>query len=254
MAVGNPFISPKDRDAHTHEQMGKHLSAHIEKGKGNVPSIPEPLICKPKQLESWRIFKIMSEFVEGFEMLQKYTLAATFFGSTRTTFEDHFYRSATELAGKLSKQGFAIITGGAGGIMEAANKGAYEAGGASVGLNIRLPQEQAPNSYLTDMANFDHFFVRKTMLAFASEVYIYFPGGFGTLDEFFEVLTLDQTKKIKRVPIVLFGSEYWGPLIEFMKTKLLSEHSAIDADDLTLFYLTDSVDEAFDYIVRNVKC
>lgn len=254
MALGNPFIPHKDKEKHTHEQMGKHLSAHIEKGKGKVPSTPEPLICKPKTLESWRIFKIMSEFVEGFELLQKYSLAATFFGSTRSSFEDHFYRDATELAGKLSKRGFAIVTGGAGGIMEAANKGAYEAGGASVGLNIRLPMEQAPNSYLTDMANFDHFFVRKTMLAFASEVYVYFPGGYGTLDEFFEILTLDQTKKIKKVPIVLFGSEYWSPLIEFMKTKLLSEHSAIDEADLELFYLTDSVDEAFEYIIKNVKC
>jgi uncharacterized protein (TIGR00730 family) len=254
MALGNPFIHKKDEEDDKHQQLGKRLSTHIEKGKEYVPVSREPLVCKPKQLESWRIFKIMSEFVEGFEFLQKYTLAATFFGSTRTTFEDHFYTDATLLAGKLSKKGFAIVTGGAGGIMEAANKGAYEAGGASVGLNIELPQEQRPNSYLTDMANFDHFFVRKTMLAFASEVYIYFPGGFGTLDEFFEILALDQAKKIKRVPIVLFGSEYWQPLIDFLKVKLLSEHSAIDPGDLDLFYLTDSVDDAYDYIIKNVKC
>src|SRR5262249_37404934 len=153
------------------------------------------------------------EFVEGFEVINKYALAATFFGSTRTSFESGIYQAATDLAGKLAKQGFAVITGGSAGIMEAANKGAFEAGGASVGLNIRLEANQPMNRYVTEQVTFDHFFVRKVMLTFASNVYIYFPGGFGTMDEFFEIVTLVQTAKIQPIPIVLYGKEYWTPLI-----------------------------------------
>src|SRR6185295_18232893 len=154
-------------------------------------------------------------------------------------------------ASRLAKVGFAIITGGSSGIMQAANEGAYEAGGSSVGLNIRLDSNQGKNEYLTDYMIFDHFFVRKVMLTFASEVYIYFPGGFGTMDEFFEILTLIQTDKIKKVPIVLYGREYWTPLMAFFKTKLLEEHEAIDSVDMNLFTLVDSVDEAFEYITKN---
>jgi uncharacterized protein (TIGR00730 family) len=200
------------------------------------------------------VFKIMSEFVEGFELLGRYGLAATFFGSVRKSFEDRFYADATELAARLAKSGYAIITGGSAGVMEAANKGAHDAGGSSIGLNIRLDTHQGANHYLTDYMIFDHFFVRKVMLTFASEVYIYFPGGFGTLDEFFEIVTLVQTKKIRRIPIVIYGKEYWTPLIEFMKTKMLAEHQAIDPSDLDIFHLVDSVDEAYDYIIKNVRC
>lgn len=239
------------KDVH---QTARELTRAIEVGKHEVPELPSPLVCKPTQLESWRVFKIMSEFVEGFELLGKYGLAATFFGTTRQTFEQHFYAEATELAGRLAKAGFAIITGGASGIMRAANQGAHDAGGASVGLNIRLPNAQAENQYLTDDVTFDHFFVRKVMLTFASEVYIYFPGGFGTLDEFFEIVTLIQTNKIKRIPVVCYGKEYWDPLVEFFRTKLLAEHKAIDEADLGLFVVVDTVDEAFDYITKNVKC
>jgi uncharacterized protein (TIGR00730 family) len=239
------------RDVH---QAAEHLTKTIAEGKQNVPANPPPLVCKPRQLESWRVFKIMSEFVEGFELLGRYGLAATFFGTQRQTFEDHFYADATELAGRLAKHGFAIITGGASGIMQAANEGAYNAGGASVGLNIRLEANQAANKFLTDYMIFDHFFVRKVMLTFASEVYIYFPGGFGTLDEFFEIVTLIQTKKIQKIPIVLYGKEYWTPLIEFFKSKLLTEHKAIDPEDLDIFHLVDSVDAAYDYIIENVHC
>lgn len=230
------------------------LTRHIEEGKSTIPETPSPLICKPAQLESWRVFKIMSEFVEGFNLLGKYGLAASFFGSARATFEDRYYQQATELAAKLAKAGYAIITGGSTGIMQAANKGAYDAGGASVGLNIRLADNQPNNSYLTDSMLFDHFFVRKVMLTFASEVYVYFPGGFGTLDEFFEILTLVQTKKIKKVPIVLYGKEYWTPFINLFSSHLLSEHKAINPEDLELFTVVDSVDEAFDYIQKNVRC
>lgn len=237
-----------------HQKMGTHLAKTIEEGKGSVPLDPAPLVCKPREIEPWRVFKIMSEFVSGFELLSKYSTAVTFFGSTRRGFEDHFYLAATELAGKLAKRGFAVITGGSSGIMEASNKGAYDAGGQSIGLNIRLDENQGDNSYLTETLAFDHFFARKTMLTFASEVYVFFPGGFGTLDEFFEIVTLVQTKKIKRIPVVVYGREYWEPLIAFFKQKLYDEHKAIDREDMEIFKLVDSVDEAYDYIVQNVKC
>ncbi len=237
-----------------HREMGNMLSRAIQEGKTDVPASPEPLICKPQQIESWRVFKIMSEFVEGFELLKKYGLAATFFGTARQTFENHFYEEATALAGRLAKSGFAVITGGNAGIMQAANKGAFDAGGASIGLNIRLESSAGINQFLTDSATFDHFFVRKVMLAYASEVYIYFPGGFGTLDEFTEILTLIQTKKIRAVPIVLYGKEYWTPLLEFFDTKLFREHAAIDEADMKLYHVVDSVDEAFEYIQSVVKC
>jgi len=234
--------------------MAQKLTRAIEEGKEGPPEEASPLVCKPNKLESWRLFKIMAEFTEGFELLGKYGLAASFFGTARMTFEDRLYKDATELAGRLAKAGYAVITGGAAGIMEAANKGAYDAGGASVGLNIRLDSKQGTNQYITDQIMFDHFFVRKVMLTFASEVYIYFPGGFGTLDEFFEIVTLIQTNKIRRVPIVLYGRDYWTPLVEFFRTKLLAEHKAIDSEDMNLFVIADSVDEAFDYILKNVRC
>ena len=238
--------------AEHHEVMGQVLTQAIQQGKREIPDIPDPLVMKPADLESWRVFKIMSEFVEGFELLKKYGLAATFFGTARDTFEPHFYEEATALAGKLATSGFAVITGGGSGIMGAANKGAYEAGGASIGLNIRLDKSQGLNSYVTDSMTFEHFFVRKVMLTFASEVYIYFPGGYGTMDEFFEIITLVQTNKIRKVPIILYGKEYWLPLIAFLKTKLYGEHRAIDEADMDLYFVADSVDEAYEYIMKTV--
>ena len=138
--------------------------------------------------------------------------------------------------------------------MQAANRGAYEAGGASVGLNINLPETQVYNPYLTERFGFDHFFVRKVMLTYASEVYVYFPGGFGTLDEFFEIVTLVQTKKIRKVPIILFEKKYWVPLLTFIDKILYEERKTIDREDMNLYKLVDSVDEAYDYIVANVSC
>ena len=237
-----------------HHLMGAQLSRMVEEGKGQVPAEPAPLVCKPRELEPWRVFKIMSEFVQGFELLQKYALAATVFGSTRTLPDNPWYIAATELAGRLAKRGFAVITGGSAGIMEAANKGAFEAGGASVGLNINLDEKQSMNRYVTEEITFHHFFVRKVMLTFASEVYIYFPGGFGTLDEFYEILTLVQTKKIKRIPIVLFGKEYWQPMLDEFRERLYKEYQAISEDDMELYVVVDTVDEAYDYITKNVKC
>jgi uncharacterized protein (TIGR00730 family) len=138
--------------------------------------------------------------------------------------------------------------------MQAANKGAFEAGGTSIGLNIALANAQGYNKYLTNKLQFEHFFVRKTMLTYASEVYVYFPGGFGTLDEFFEILTLIQTEKIRKVPILLFGKAFWTPLLLFIEETLYEKHKAIDKNDMKLYVVVDSVDEAFEYIIKNVQC
>jgi uncharacterized protein (TIGR00730 family) len=226
----------------------------IHDGRATMPEDQPLLVCKPNKIESWRVFKIMSEFVEGFDLIRRYSLAATFFGSARATLDDAVYQQATELASRLAKKGFAIITGGSSGIMQAANKGAFESGGASVGLNIRLPHEQGYNPYLTDKFEFDHFFVRKVMLTYASEVYIYFPGGFGTLDELFEIVTLVQTGKIRAVPIVLYDKAYWTPLLEFIDAKLCKQYETIDASDQKLYHVVDSVDEAYEYISSHVTC
>jgi len=235
-------------------ETAEQLTKTIHEGRRTMPDDRPLLVCKPKKIESWRVFKIMSEFIEGFDIIRRYGLAVTFFGSSRATLEDEVYKHATDLAGRLAKRGFAIITGGSAGIMQAANKGAFETGGASVGLNINLPDLQTYNHYLTEKFDFDHFFVRKVMLTYASEVYVYFPGGFGTLDEFFEIVTLVQSKKIRKVPIVLFGKEYWEPLLAYIEKTLYKEHTAINEEDMRLYTLVDSVDEAYDYIVANVTC
>ncbi|HEY4502655.1 MAG TPA: TIGR00730 family Rossman fold protein [Candidatus Paceibacterota bacterium] len=216
--------------------------------------IARALLCDENNAaESWRIFKIIAEFVSGFEVLQRYDLAVTFFGSARCGFGDKVYKQATELARKLSKAGFAIITGGGGGVMEAANKGAFEAGGPSVGLNIELPREQALNKYLNDSQGFHYFFTRKVMLSFASEVYIFMPGGFGTLDELFEIATLIQTKKIPKLPLILIGRDYWEPLMAWLRSDLYMHAKAIDKEDLELFHLCDSAEEAFTIIMEHTK-
>lgn len=234
----------------TREQLAKA----IHEGHSTMPKDRPLLVCKPKKIESWRVFKIMSEFIEGFDIIRRYGLAATFFGGSRTSVDEDIYKYASELAYKLAKKGFAVITGGSSGIMQAGNKGAFEAGGASVGLNINLPDVQMYNPYLTEKFGFDHFFVRKVMLTYASEVYVYFPGGFGTLDEFFEIVTLVQSKKIRRVPIILFGKTYWEPLLAYIEKTLYREHGAISEEDMSLYTLVDSVDEAYEYIINNVSC
>ncbi len=206
-------------------------------------------------VQSWRVFRIMSEFVQGFELLRNHDLAATFWGSARTEPGTKYYKAAEELAAKLAKKDFSIISGGGGGIMEASNVGAYKVNGKSVGLNIQLPFEQKLNPYTTESLNFEFFFSRKVMLTFASEVYVYFPGGFGTLDEFFEIVTLMQTKKIELLPIVLYGKDYWEPLIDFFKKSLVKKFETVSPEDMDLFCVVDSVDEAYKYIIKNVpKC
>jgi uncharacterized protein (TIGR00730 family) len=227
----------------------------MKNGKGKRPRVEVDLLKKETDnpLDSWRIFKIMSEFVQGFEMIRKYGKATTFFGSARCGLDDERYREATALASLLSKEGFTVITGGGSGIMEAANRGAFQSGGKSVGLNIELPMEQKINPSVHESMPFHYFFTRKVMLSFASDVYIYFPGGFGTLDEFFELVTLVQTKKIKRIPIILYGKDFWGPLVKWFDEGLVGEFKTIDKGDLELFHLVDSVEEAHETITKLVK-
>ena len=203
-------------------------------------------------IQSWRVFRIMAEFVQGFELLRDTGLAATFWGSARLRPDDRYYKAAEDLASKLAKKGFSIVSGGGGGIMEASNVGAFKVGGKSIGLNIHLPFEQKLNPYTTHSLNFDFFFSRKVMLTFASEVYVYFPGGFGTMDEFFEIVTLIQTKKIAQLPIVLYGKEFWEPLLRFFEQDMLKKFGTISAEDLSLFVIMDDVDDAYKYIMKHV--
>jgi len=194
--------------------------------------------------ETWRIFRIISEFVEGFETMSQVGPAVSIFGSSRTEPDSPYYGQACQIAGELARRGFAIITGGGPGIMEAANKGASEAGGKSIGLNISLPMEQEPNPYQNIPLYFHYFFVRKVMFVKYAVSFVCFPGGFGTMDEFFESMTLIQTGKSPAMKVVLMGREFWDPLVEWMRAFMLEKHRSIDADDLNLFTVTDDVQHA----------
>ncbi len=211
----------------------------------------KPLYRDPSQ-ETWRLFRIMAEFVEGFETMSPIGQAVCVFGSARTGPERPAYRAAVELGSKLVRRGFAVITGGGPGIMEAANKGAYEAGGTSIGLNITLPMEQTANDYQNVSMEFHYFFVRKLMFLKYSVGMVCFPGGFGTMDEFFEALTLFQTRKSPVCPIVLFDSRFWKPWVELMSRLLLEEYATISPEDLSMFLVTDDVDEAVSYLRTRV--
>ncbi len=201
--------------------------------------------------ESWRLFKIMAEFVEGFEELPKVYPAVTIFGSTRVKPEDPCYQKAEEIARELVRAGFSVITGGGPGVMEAANKGAAEEGGYSVGINIRLPLEQEPNPYANVRLEVRYFFVRKVMMAKYAVGFVFLPGGYGTLDELFEILTLVQTRKVRPVPIVLVGREYWGGLVSWLKETVLAG-GKISPEDLELFALLDEPEEVVTYIREKV--
>ncbi|MBX3395884.1 MAG: TIGR00730 family Rossman fold protein [Phycisphaerae bacterium] len=202
-----------------------------------------PLFRDPAE-ETWRLFRIMAEFVDGFEAMSQVGKAISIFGSARTRPSAPHYKAAREVGARLAREGFAVITGGGPGIMEAANRGAHEAGGHSIGLNIALPHEQKPNRFQSIGVEFHYFFVRKVMFVKYSLGLICFPGGFGTLDEFFESMTLIQTEKSPRHPVVLFDTAYWRPMIKFMEKTLLNEYGAISRRDLDLFFLTDDIDEA----------
>ncbi len=197
--------------------------------------------------ETWRVFRIMAEFVEGFDELSKMGPAVSIFGSARTEPEDRYYKLAEKTAREVVKAGFAVITGGGGGIMEAANKGAYESGGTSVGLNIELPHEQKPNPYQNISLEFKYFFARKMMFTKYARGFIIMPGGFGTLDEYFESLTLMQTVKMAKFPVVMMGSDYWRGLLDWIKDVMLRE-GTISEEDIDLYKLTDDPEEAVRFI------
>jgi uncharacterized protein (TIGR00730 family) len=188
--------------------------------------------------EAWRLFKIIGEFVEGVETLHEIGPAVSIFGSARVPPEDPVYQKAQTIAALFAKQGFAVITGGGGGVMEAANKGAAEAGGTSVGLNINLPFEQKANPYANIQIDFDYFFVRKVMFVKYAMAYIIMPGGFGTLDELFESMTLIQTHRIKPLPVVLVGTDHWSELIGWIRSRLLG-NNLISPKDIEIFQLLD---------------
>jgi uncharacterized protein (TIGR00730 family) len=203
-----------------------------------------------KSNDSWSIFKIMGEFVEGYDRMGQIGPCVSIFGSARTKPDNPHYQKARDIAFKLVNKGYGVITGGGPGIMEAGNKGAKEGGGTSVGLNIVLPFEQHGNQYVDHdkSINFDYFFVRKVMFVKYSQGFIVMPGGFGTLDEFFEALTLIQTDKIGRFPIILVGRDFWSGLLDWIKTTLIEKEKNASADDVFLFTLVDTADEAVEEI------
>ena len=191
--------------------------------------------------DAWRVFRIISEFVDGFEVLNMLPPAVTIFGSARTKPGDPYYEKARELGKLIAKENLCVITGGGGGIMEAANRGAFEADGISVGCNIELPTEQIPNKYINKLISFRYFFVRKVMFVKYAHAFVAFPGGFGTLDEVFEMLTLIQTHKIKKFPVVLVGKKYWEGMLNWINDPMLTS-GRVSPEDLDLFNIEDSME------------
>ncbi len=237
---------------------GHHTKAHRAIGDAKPPTEDEVLLESPapreavelhKASDSWRVLRILGEFVWGFDNLSDITDGVSIFGSARTPPGDPQYEAAVETGRLLAQAGIPVITGGGPGIMEAANKGAREANGVSVGCNIELPFEQGSNPYVTKSLNFKFFFVRKTMFVKYATAFIVFPGGYGTLDELFEALTLIQTGKVRHFPVILFGKEYWGPLIGWLRSTVASERK-ISLGDLDLFGITDDPAEAVRIVVK----
>src|SRR5215217_761679 len=231
-----------------------------KKRKGRGRKLPgttqdEQLLESPRadeftHTDPWRVFRIMGEFVEGFDELASLNRGIAIFGSARTKADDPDYKAAQETAALLAAEGFAVITGGGPGVMEAANKGAFEAGGLSIGCNIELPFEQRPNAYQTRSLKFKYFFVRKMMFVKYSLGFVIFPGGFGTFDELFEALTLIQTKKIRNFPVVLFGSSYWSGLLDWLRAVVLTD-GKISEHDLAMFHVVDTPQEVLDIVTRS---
>lgn len=212
-------------------------------------------ISEPKKYIFWlkghirgvsfvRISRILSEFINGFRFIRRYNKIISFFGSSKAKRGTLYYKEAEKLSFLLSKKGYAIMTGGGGGVMEAANKGAYLAGGDSIGLNINLPEEQKLNKYVKNSISFRYFFTRKVMFNFASEAYVFFPGGFGTLDEFSEILNLIHTKKVKKIPVILVHAHYWRPLLSWIEKMLYKQKKTIGKKDLEIYTLVDNIKEA----------
>jgi len=229
----------------------------------------DPIVCKiPKSAEernsldgldlqssdsmTWRIFRIMSEFVSGFHFIGQFKKTISFFGSARSEQGERYYQDAYDLARRLGKSGFNVVTGGGPGIMEAANRGAQESDAQSIGLNVQLPYEQRINPYVTKGIGFHYFFTRKVMLSAAGQAYVFFPGGFGTLDEFFEIITLIQTRKMESIPIVLYGRDFWKPLADYINDIVFEKFHSISQKDTELFVIADSVSDAY-RILNNSK-
>lgn len=235
------------------------LIMKLKKGKTlNVPASKLPK--EPEGLEAqgdfraslhWKVLRIFGEFVDGFQFIADFKKTVTFFGSARFAPDTRWYQEAQRLAQGLGKQGFSIITGGGPGIMEAANRGAHDVDADSVGLNIQLPHEQRINDYLSTGIGFHYFFTRKLMLSYSAQVYVFFPGGFGTLDEFLEILTLVQTNKIERIPIILVGKEYWEGFLEWVEKTVLEKFAAIDKEDMRLYTVVDTAEEALALIRKS---
>ena len=247
----------KARQVHEPETIAEAKDARVEDGYWKLTD-DEILLRSPepgddyKTSDSWRVFRIMGEFVSGFDELATVTRGVSIFGSARTSPDDPLYESVHQTAYLLGNAGFEIITGGGPGVMQAANQGAHDAGVVSVGCNIELPFEQSTNPYLTKSLTFKYFMVRKTMFIKFSNAYVIFPGGFGTMDELFEALTLIQTKKIRNFPVVLFGSQYWRGLLAWLTSTMLNEKMIAD-EDLALIHLTDSPQDAVDFIVSTCE-
>ena len=210
---------------------------------------PSPSSTDFTRTDPWRVLRIMGEFIEGFDSLNFIDKGVTIFGSARTSPEDPMYKAAQETAAILAKAGFAVITGGGPGIMEAANKGARQVGGRSIGCNIELPFEQGANPYIDTLVNFRYFFVRKTMFIKYAQAFVIFPGGFGTLDELFEAITLIQTGKIYQFPVILFGRHYWAGLLRWLNSRVLVERK-ISPGDMDLMIITDDPQEAADAVIH----
>jgi len=201
------------------------------------------------QEDTWRVFRIMSEFVDGFEILSKVGKAVSIFGSSRSTDNNKYYKLAEEIAYLLAKEGFAIITGSGPGIMEAANKGTKRAGGLSIGLNIQLPSEQQPNKYVDTLLDFHYFFIRKVMFVKYAKAFVIMPGGYGTLDEFTEAINLIQTQRIPRFPVILFGSEYWKGMLDWIRDRVLKSGN-ISKEDLNIFTVVDKPKEVVSVVKK----
>jgi len=231
------------------------MEEHLNLPASKLPEVEPKDRTDWRQSFHWRIFRIMAEFIDGWQFLTDFRKTVTFFGSARTQPGEHWYKEAMRLGSMLAESGFHIITGGGPGIMEAANRGAFEAYenasvtdkpkiGDSIGLNIKLPFEQRINRYVRKAVAFHYFFVRKVMLSYYAQAYVYFPGGYGTLDEMFELVTLVQCKKVPPIPIILVGKEYWSDLFVWIKNRVLDEYKGIDPEDLNIMQIVDSADEA----------
>ena len=236
--------------------MAETTDTNEEVPQGRQVTQDEQLLETPRadeftHTDTWRVFRIMGEFVEGFDELATVTRGVAIFGSARTPPDSPFYLAAQETAALLARGGYTVLTGGGPGIMEAANRGAFEASGASIGCNIELPFEQAPNPYQTRSLTFKYFFVRKTMFVKYSNAFVIFPGGYGTLDELFEALTLIQTRKINNFPVILFGSKFWGGMLSWLEETILKS-KYIASEDRGLLHLTDSPAEVVEIVRRSI--